>query len=64
MSEREAERRELEAAGWERVERMGKTVWRNPESGHLYPQDVAIALVRKRAESADELEQLFDEGEA
>jgi hypothetical protein len=41
-----AQEQELEAAGWERVERLGKIVWRNPESGHLYPQGVAIALIR------------------
>ena len=45
--DKEAEQRELEAAGWEQVERQGKIVWRNPESGHLYPQGVAVALVRE-----------------
>ncbi len=49
----EADQRELEAAGWKRIERQGKIVWRNPESGHLYPQGVAIALVRERAEAQD-----------
>ena len=44
--DKEAEQRELEEAGWERIERLGKTVWRNPHSGHLYPQGVAIALLR------------------
>lgn len=58
----EAERSELEDAGWEPIERLGKTVWRNPESGYLYPQDVAITLVRRRAEAVEELEELFDEG--
>jgi hypothetical protein len=48
-AEQEAERRELEAAGWESVERMGKIVWRNPVSGHLYPQSVAISMVREGA---------------
>ena len=45
------ERRELEEAGWELVERHAdKTaVWRNPESGHLYPQEAAVAWVRERA---------------
>lgn len=45
--DKEAEQRQLEAAGWERIEREGKIVWRNPESGHLYPQGAALALVRK-----------------
>jgi hypothetical protein len=49
----EAERRELEAAGWERiVERSGKVVWRHPTSGALYPQGPAIA--RLRMDSASE----------
>ena len=43
------ERRELEAAGWVRMEREGKIVWRNPKSGHLYPQGAAVALVRREA---------------
>jgi hypothetical protein len=46
--EKEEQWRELEAAGWELVERGGgKTIWRNPQSGRLYPQSVAITLVRK-----------------
>jgi hypothetical protein len=60
--EREAERRELLAAGWEPVERMGKVVWRRPESGYLCPQDVAIILVRKHAEAAGEPRPFDDSG--
>ena len=41
-----AQEQELEAAGWERLERMGKVVWRSPGSGYLYPQGAAIALIR------------------
>ena len=41
-----AQQRELEAAGWQRLERVGKLVWRNPRSGHLYPQGAAISLIR------------------
>jgi hypothetical protein len=44
--ELEAQQRELEAAGWERLDRLDKLVWRNPRSGYLYPQGAAIALVR------------------
>ncbi len=51
--DKEAEQRELEAAGWERMEREGKTVWRNPGSGFLYPQGTAIALVREGADLGD-----------
>lgn len=43
----EAEQRELGTAGWERIERQGKIFWRNPESGHRYPQGVAITLLRR-----------------
>jgi hypothetical protein len=47
-NEKERQRRELEAAGWELVERGGgKTIWRNPQSGGLYPQSVAITMVRE-----------------
>ena len=42
----EAQQRELEAAGWERLERMGKLDWRRPYSNYLYPQGAAIALLR------------------
>lgn len=44
--DKEAEQRELEAAGWIRLEQQGKIVWQNPESGHLYPQGAAIDFVR------------------
>jgi hypothetical protein len=47
-NERERQQRELKAAGWELVERGGgKTIWRNPKSGSLYPQSVAITMVRE-----------------
>jgi hypothetical protein len=54
--DKESEQRELEEAGWERIERLGKTVWRNPHSGHLYPQGAAIALLRagRFSEAAEE----------
>jgi hypothetical protein len=42
----ERQERQLEAAGWERVERLGKRVWRHPESGHLYPQGPAFKRLR------------------
>ncbi len=31
----EAQRRELEEAGWMRIERLGKVVWRRPNSTYL-----------------------------
>jgi hypothetical protein len=46
-NEKERQQVELEDAGWELVERgSGKTIWRNPKSGQLYPQYVAITMVR------------------
>jgi hypothetical protein len=54
VSDQQAEeRRELEAAGWEPVEHGDKTVWRNPESGYLYPQGIAVAMVREGADAGD-----------
>jgi hypothetical protein len=51
----EAERRELEAAGWKRIETLsGKVVWRHPASGYLYPQGPAIARLRRDLASEDE----------
>jgi hypothetical protein len=41
------ERRDLEEAGWQMEERQGEMIWRNPESGHLYPQSAAIDLLRR-----------------
>ncbi len=42
----EAQRRELEEAGWTPMERLGKVVWQRPDSAYLYPQGVAIRLDR------------------
>ena len=47
-AEREAQRRELEAAGWTQVGAAGylkQGVWRRPNGGYLYPQDIALRLV-------------------
>lgn len=45
--ELEQECRELREAGWELVEdSVGKRIWRKPDSGHLYPQDAAVTIVR------------------
>jgi hypothetical protein len=41
------ERAELEAAGWEAVEGERETYWCKPDSRHLYPQEAAIAVVRR-----------------
>ncbi len=47
----QAQRRELEEAGWTPMERLGKVVWQRPDSAYLYPQGVAIRLVREAAEN-------------
>ena len=47
----EAQRRELEEAGWKRLDRLGKVVWQRPDSNYLYPQGVAIRLVREAADN-------------
>ncbi len=47
------EQRKLEAAGWERVDRQGKLFWRNPQSGHLYPQGTAVQRLRAIAASEE-----------
>jgi hypothetical protein len=46
-SEKNTEHQELAAAGWEPEERESETVWRNPENGLVYPQGVAVAMVRE-----------------
>jgi hypothetical protein len=43
----EAQQRELEEAGWEPIERLGKIVWRHPQSGYFYPQGTAIQRLRR-----------------
>jgi hypothetical protein len=41
------DRRELEAAGWKRLERSdGKDVWLDPINGFMYQQVEALAIVR------------------
>src|SRR5919112_133870 len=47
----QTQRRELEEAGWKPIERMGKIVWQRPDSQYLYPQGVAIRMVREAAEN-------------
>ena len=49
MSGQDTERLELERASWERLEHEGETVWRNPVSGLVYPQGIAISMLREGA---------------
>jgi hypothetical protein len=48
-ADKEAERRELEAAGWRSKERASEIVWQAPGGGLWYEQGVAIAMVRENA---------------
>ncbi len=42
----------LAAAGWELVEsNVEKKIWRNPQSGYLYPQVVAAAMTREQRDA-------------
>jgi hypothetical protein len=41
------EEKELEEAGWERVETGGETYWCKPDSGHLYPRGPAYDTHRR-----------------
>jgi hypothetical protein len=47
-----AERRELEAAGWEAKGRGPKTIWRSPTDGHWYAHYQAVAAQRKARREA------------
>ena len=45
------EERELEGAGWERVEVEGETYWSKPDSGRLYPRGAAYDVHRGESEA-------------
>ena len=49
MDGQDRERLELERAGWERLEHEGEAVWRNLVSGLVYPQGIAISMLREGA---------------
>jgi hypothetical protein len=55
-----AERRELEAAGWEPKGRGAKTIWKSPTDGSWYVHHQAVEM-QKEGERADEEERLLDE---
>ena len=50
----EGEQRELEAAGWKRMDVQGKVLWVNPQSGHRYPQGPAIRRLRQIREESEQ----------
>ena len=50
----EAERRELEAAGWEAKGRGAKTIWRNPAEGRWYAHYQAVDKLHKEGPRPEE----------
>lgn len=65
-AEQEAQRRELEAAGWRLVmagEYLEQGVWRRPNSSYLYPQNIALRLVRESNQTVLNLEARRDDEE-
>src|SRR5215212_7986687 len=59
-NERDDERQELEAAGWEAKGRGAKTIWRRPADGRWYAHHQALEMHRK-AEVDSEEERLLRE---
>ena len=57
-----AERRELEAAGWEPKGRGPKTIWRNPVDGRWYAHYQAVDKLHKEGPSPEEERLLGEQG--
>jgi hypothetical protein len=55
-----AERRELEAAGWEPKGHGAKTIWKSPTDGRWYAHHEAVAM-QKKGERGEEEDRLLDE---
>jgi hypothetical protein len=55
-----AERRELEAAGWEPKGHGAKTIWKSPTDGRWYADYQAVEMQRK-VERGDEEDRLLEE---
>jgi hypothetical protein len=60
IERRKAERRDLEAAGWEANGRGAKTIWKSPAGGRWYAHHQAAEMQRKW-ERADEEDRLLEE---
>jgi hypothetical protein len=59
----EAERRELESAGWEAKGRGGaKTLWRNPSDGRWYAHYQAVRMLSKEGPNPEEARLLAEQG--
>jgi hypothetical protein len=58
----EAERRELEAAGWEPKGRGPKTLWRSPSDGRWYAHYQAVTMLSKEGPNPEEARLLGEQG--
>jgi hypothetical protein len=58
----EAERRELEAAGWEAKGQGPKTIWRSPGDGHWYAHYQAVVMLDKEGPNREEARLLDEHG--
>jgi hypothetical protein len=58
----EAERRELEAAGWEANGRGAKTVWKSPADGRWYAHYQAAKMLSEEGASREEARLLAEQG--
>jgi hypothetical protein len=62
IERREAERRELEAAGWEPKGNGAKTIWRSPADGRFYAHYQAVKMQRKENPPPEEERLLREHG--
>jgi len=58
----EAERRELEAAGWEAKGEGAKTIWRSPTDGRWYAHYQAVEMQREAVLGPEEARLLDEHG--
>ena len=58
----EAERRELEAAGWEANGRGAKTIWKSPSDGRWYAHHLAAKMLSEEGARREEARLLAEQG--
>jgi hypothetical protein len=58
----EAERRELEAAGWKPKGRGAKTLWRSPSDGRWYAHHQAVTMLSNEGPNPEEARLLAEQG--
>jgi hypothetical protein len=59
---RKAERRKLEAAGWEAKSHGAKTIWRSPADGRWYAHHQAVKMLSEEGPSPQEAHLLDEHG--